>query len=183
MLRETPLRGAFLVEPEPERDERGFSALGFCAETFESHGLRPIIAQRRTTWNARKGTLRGVHYQMRPHGFATLVRCIAGGLFAVVVDLRPASPTWLSSFGVTLTASSRRAIYVPEGFAHGYLTLADETEVSCDTSDSLVPGATRGLRWDDPALRIEWPLLPEVMSERDRSWDDFDPVELGRRVS
>lgn len=173
----TPLAGAWVVEPERVGDERGFFARTWCAETFAAQGLNPALAQCSVSFNERRGTLRGMHYQAAPHAEAKLVRCTRGALWDVVVDLRPDSPTFRQWFGAELTADNRRMLYVPEGFAHGFQTLEDETEVFYQISVPYVPGAGRGVRWDDPAFGIQWPHADErVMSDRDRGYPDFDPA-------
>jgi dTDP-4-dehydrorhamnose 3,5-epimerase len=168
-----PLAGAFEVEAEPIADERGFFARTFCAETFVTHGLEPTAAQCSVSWNRARGTLRGMHWQTAPHGEAKLVRCTRGAIHDVIVDLRRDSPTFLRAHGVLLDAASRRALYVPRGFAHGFITLEDDTEVLYQMSAVQVPQAARGARWNDPAFGIRWPLTPAVMSARDRDYPDF----------
>lgn len=165
---ELPLRGAFLVELELLEDERGLFARTFCASEFLAHELNPAISQCNLSYNRRRGTLRGLHYQAPPHEEAKLVRCTAGAAFDVVVDIRPSSPTFKQWFGVELSAANRRAIYVPAGFAHGFQTLLEHTELFYQMSIPYVPGAARGIRWDDPELGIDWPLRDErVISARD----------------
>jgi len=171
----TELPGAFLVEIEPIEDERGFFARAWDGEAFAAHGLDPALAQCNISFNRRKGTLRGMHYQVAPHGEAKLVRCTMGALLDVIVDLRPDSPTFLRHVGVELSAANRRALFVPAGLAHGFQTLVDETEVFYQMSRAFVPGAGRGVRWDDPAFGIAWPEDERIISERDRLWPDFVP--------
>lgn len=164
----TDLPGVFVVELEPRADERGFFARTFCREEFEAHGLNPEIAQCSISVNRYPLTLRGLHWQAAPHEEAKLVRCLRGEIFDVAVDLRPRSNTfghWTSAF---LDAESRQALYIPEGFAHGFLTLAADTEVSYAMSTSFAPDAGRGLIWNDPDLAIAWPAPPRIMSEKDR---------------
>jgi dTDP-4-dehydrorhamnose 3,5-epimerase len=176
ILRETPLSGAFVVEVEPIRDERGLFARTFDRELFEAHGLAGEIVQASVSFNARAGTLRGMHYQADPHGEDKLVRCVRGAIFDAIVDLRPTSPTYCGWFGVELDASSRRALYVPKGFAHGFQTLSDDAEVLYQMSTPYVGEAGRGVRWDDPAFGISWPDVElRTMSERDRTYPDFVP--------
>lgn len=167
---ETPLLGAFLVDLEPRTDVRGFFARSFCAREFEAHGLKPVIAQANLSFNHRTGTLRGLHYQAPPAVETKLVRCTAGAIWDVIVDIRPGSPTFRKSFGVELSAVNRRALYVPEMFAHGYLTLSDGAEVVYSVGEFYTPGAEGGFRWNDPALAIDWPMPVAVISEKDAAW-------------
>jgi dTDP-4-dehydrorhamnose 3,5-epimerase len=166
----TSLAGAFIVEPEPFTDERGVFARTFCAREFNDHGLVATFVQCNTSWNARKGTLRGMHFQRAPASEVKLVRCTAGSLVDVIVDLRMGSPTYLQHAAVELSAASRRALYIPEMFAHGFQTLEDDTEVSYQMSEFYTPELGMGLRWDDPRLGIRWPLEVTTMSDKDRSW-------------
>jgi dTDP-4-dehydrorhamnose 3,5-epimerase len=167
---ETPLPGAFLVELEPRGDARGFFARSFCVREFEAHGLKPIVAQANLSFNHRTGTLRGLHYQAPPAAETKLVRCTAGVIWDVIVDIRPGSPTFRKSFGVELSAGNRRALYVPEMFAHGYLTLSDGAEVVYSVGEFYTPGAEGGFRWNDPVLAIDWPIPVAVISEKDAAW-------------
>lgn len=178
---ETPLRGAFVIDLEPRVDERGFFARTFCAREFEEHGLRPLVAQANVSFNLRSGTLRGMHYQLPPAAETKLVRCTRGAILDVIVDLREISPTYLQHFGVELTAENRRALYVPELFAHGYLTRTDEAEVEYQVSEFYTPGQERGMRYDDPALGIAWPMPIQVISDKDAAWPLLDAVAGGRR--
>jgi dTDP-4-dehydrorhamnose 3,5-epimerase len=166
---ELALAGAFLIEPERREDERGFFARTFCVEEFAAHGLNMTVAQCGVSYNRRRGTLRGLHYQAAPHAEDKPVRCTAGSAFDVVVDLRPGSVTFNRWCGVELSATNRRMLYVPAGFAHGFETLADETELAYQMSRAQVPAAARVLRWNDPAIGIAWPLPPAVMSPGDRA--------------
>ena len=165
----TPLAGVWLVAPEPIADERGLFARTFCAREFAAQGLDPRLVQCSTSFNRRKGTLRGLHYQVPPHAEAKLVRVTRGAIFDVAVDLRPGSPTRHRWHGVELSADNRLGLYIPEGCAHGFQTLCDDTEVLYQMSAFHAPDAARGVRWDDPALAIRWPD-PEhpILSERDR---------------
>ncbi len=182
IFKETQLQGAFVIEPERHLDGRGFFARSFCEREFAQHDLATRFPQFNISFNACKGTLRGMHYQQSPHSEAAIVRCTVGAIFDVIVDLRPSSPTWLNSIGVTLTASNRWMLYVPDGFAHGFVTLADGSEVFYQMSAFHEPQAARGLRWDDPSLGIVWPIVPEVISERDHNWPDLDTASiLGER--
>lgn len=171
---ETALPGAWIIDPERREDERGYFARVYCEREFREHGLMPHIAQANTSSNPRRGTLRGMHYQVEPHREAKLVRCTRGAIHDVIVDLRPDSPTRLRWIGVELTAENARMLYVPEGFAHGFLTLEDHTEVTYQVSEFYAPGSERGLRWDDPGLGIEWPGEVLVVSDKDRSWALLD---------
>lgn len=173
IFHETKLRGVFEIQPEPKCDERGFFARTWCQKEFEEKGLAPTVVQSSVSFNARKGTLRGMHYQAQPHAENKLVSCTKGAIYDVVVDLRPASPTFKSWIGVTLTAANRRMVYVPEGCAHGFLTMQDETEVFYQISEFYNAESARGVRWDDPAFQIVWPGPAEVISERDRTYPDF----------
>jgi len=167
---ETPLAGAFVIAPEPIEDERGFFARAYCADEFAAHGLEHGFVQCNISFNRRAGTLRGMHFQAEPHGEAKLVRCTAGALFDVIVDLRTDSPTRLRWFGTRLDAQSRAMLFVPRGFAHGFQTLTDDTEVFYQMSTRHEAAAARGLRWDDPALGIRWPLPDPILSPRDRTY-------------
>ena len=168
------LAGAYLLELEPHGDDRGFFARTWCRDEFAANGLNPVIAQSSTSHNAREGTLRGLHFQRPPHAEAKLVRCTRGAIFDVIVDLRPESPTHTAWFGGELTEKRGNAMYVPEGFAHGFQTLTDHADVLYMISQPYVPQAAAGVRWDDPAFGIEWPEAAErTISDRDRAWPDF----------
>lgn len=171
---ETGLPDAFVVDLEPHRDERGFFARAWCQREFERRGLSARFVQCNISRSYRKGTLRGLHYQLPPHAEAKLVRCAAGALHDVIVDLRPDSPAFGRHHAVVLTAENHRALYVPAGFAHGFLTLADNTDVLYQMSEFYEPAAGRGIRWNDPAFGISWPGPVTVISERDRTYPDFD---------
>jgi dTDP-4-dehydrorhamnose 3,5-epimerase len=177
---ETDIHGVWVVEPERYEDERGFFARTWDPDEFAAHGLNPHLAQCSISFNARGATLRGLHFQVAPHEEAKLVRCTAGAMFDVALDLRTTSPTFRSWFGTTLSGENRRALYVPEGCAHGFLTLADATEVHYQISAPHDPDAACGVRWDDPAFGIEWPGEVDVISERDRTYADFETVH-GKR--
>ena len=165
-----PLAGAWVIELEPHRDERGFFARTFCAREFGSRGLATGFVQCNSSWNARKGTLRGMHYQRSPSREVKVVRCIAGSVLDVIVDLRPESPTYLQHTAVELSARNRRALYIPVLFAHGFQSLEDDTELFYQMSDFYAPELSTGLRHDDPALNISWPLPISAISDADRSW-------------
>jgi dTDP-4-dehydrorhamnose 3,5-epimerase len=173
---ETPIPGAFLVDLERRGDDRGFFARAFCEREFEARGLASGFVQINDSLSARRGTLRGMHYQLAPHAETQLVRCVRGALLDVILDLRPGSPTFGRSFGAELTAENRRMMYVPKGFAHGFLTLADDTEAFYLVDAFYAPEHERGIRWDDPAFAIPWPLPPAVLSEKDGRHRAFDPA-------
>ncbi len=170
---ETALKGAYIIDIEPHRDERGFFARGWCANELAEHGLVSRIAQANISVNDKRGTLRGMHYQVPPHGEVKIVRCTKGALYDAIIDLRPDSPTYKEWVGVELTADNYRMLYVPENFGHGFVTLVDDTEAYYLVTEFYTPGSERGLRWNDPAIGIKWPLEPVVISEKDRNWDDF----------
>jgi dTDP-4-dehydrorhamnose 3,5-epimerase len=173
IFRETELKGAFLIQLEKREDERGFFARSWCQRECEAHGLNPRVVQCNVSFNAKKGTLRGLHYQSFPHREAKLVRCTAGAIHDVIVDLRPASPGFKKHVAVTLTAENHDMLYIPEGFAHGFLTLEDNSEVFYQMSEFYVPESSQGVRWNDPAFGIEWPSSPSFISRRDRSYPDY----------
>jgi dTDP-4-dehydrorhamnose 3,5-epimerase len=169
----TAIPGAFIVEPERREDQRGFFARTWCAREFEARGLNPRLSQCSVSFNKRKGTLRGMHYQVAPHEEAKVVRCTMGAIHDVVVDLRPTSAAYMRHVVVVLTAENRRMLYVPEGCAHGFQTLVDGTEIFYQISEFHSPEHARGVRWNDPAFAIAWPPDDRVISERDRSYPDF----------
>ena len=174
IFRETKLKGAFVIEPEKHEDERGFFARSWCQKEFKVHGLNPNIVQANIALSLQKGTLRGMHYQIRPYQEAKLVRCIRGAVFDVIIDLRPNSITYCEWLGVELSAESHAMLYVPEGFAHGYLTLENNTEVFYMVSQFYTPDSERGVRWDDPVFNIEWPETSDlVISDKDQHWPDY----------
>lgn len=164
-----PLAGALLIEPERREDERGFFARTFCAEEFAARGLVPAVAQCNISFNRRQGTLRGLHYQRAPHAEVKLVRCTRGALHDVIVDIRPGSPTFARWFAVELSAENRTMLYIPEGFAHGFQTLAEDTELFYQMSTAYVPQAAAGIRWDDPEVAIEWPVAARMISASDQA--------------
>lgn len=178
IFNETCIKGAFVVEIEKKGDSRGFFARAFCRKELAAHGLNADVCQANIGVNRSRGTLRGLHYQVAPHEETKLVRCTAGAVFDVILDLRPASPSYKKWLGVELTAETRTMLYVPEGCAHGYLTLADDTEIFYLVSEFYSPSAERGLRWNDPAFGIQWPIAKDlVISDKDRSWPDWsDPT-------
>jgi dTDP-4-dehydrorhamnose 3,5-epimerase len=172
---ETPLAGAFVIALEPREDERGFFARAFCKNELAEHGLPNEIVQANLSFNHRRGTLRGMHMQVPPHGEDKMVRCIAGAIWDAIVDLRPGSPTYLKWFGVELSAANRLMLYVPKGFAHGYQSLTDGSEVLYMVTQFYTPGAERGLRWNDPAFGIPWPVSDPILSPKDAAAPDFAP--------
>jgi dTDP-4-dehydrorhamnose 3,5-epimerase len=167
--------GAYVVEIEPHTDERGFFARTFCAAEFVGQGLAGHFAQTSISFNARRGTVRGMHFSAEPHAETKLVRCTAGSIHDVIVDLRPGSETYLHSAGIELSAQNRRAIYIPTGLAHGFQVLADSTEVLYMIDIPFLATAARGIRWNDPAIRIDWPEAISVISERDLQFPDWKP--------
>ena len=172
----TDVEGALLVSLEPRGDERGFFARVFCADEFARQGLDGSVSQVNTSVSAKAGTLRGMHYQVAPHGEAKLVKCIRGAVFDVVLDLREGSPTFGRWAGATLTAENRLMMYAPKGCAHGFLTLEDETEMLYTASAPYHGPAERIVRWNDPRFAIAWPREPEVLSPKDQGAGDYDPA-------
>ena len=170
IFKETPLKGAFVLEPEEKSDERGLFARTFCRREFEAHGLNPTVAQCNLSYNNKAGTLRGMHFQLPPAAEVKLVRCTRGAVFDVIVDMRQDSETYLQHFGVELSADNRKALYVPELFAHGYQTLEDGAEVAYQVSEFYTPGQEGGLRYNDPDLGIDWPQEVTVVSDKDETW-------------
>lgn len=169
----TPLPGAYFIDPELLEDERGFFARLWCTREFAACGLDTQVAQCSVSFTRRRGTVRGLHYQIPPHDEVKLVRCTRGAIYDVIVDLRPDSPAFLRHLTVELTAENRRALYVPRGFAHGFQTLADDTEVCYQMSEFFAPDAARGVRWNDPAFAIAWPVPDPIVLPRDRAYPDF----------
>jgi len=173
-FQETKLPGVFEIQLGIKSDKRGFFARSWCKNEFEGHGLNPGLVQCNVSFNTRRGTLRGMHYQTAPHAETKLVRCTRGAIYDVVVDLRPHSQMFKRWIGVGLTDENRKMVYVPEGCAHGFLTLEDDTEVFYQMSEFYHPESARGVRWNDPAFRIEWPARVEVISERDQTYPNFE---------
>ena len=167
---ETPLKGAWIIDLKRIGDDRGYFARTFCAREFAEHGLITEFVQANTSAAAKAGTIRGLHYQTDPAPEAKLMRCTRGAIFDVIVDMRPGSDTWGKWFGVELTPENARALYVPEHFAHGFMTLKDDTEVHYMVTGFYAPDAERGVGFDDPAVGIEWPMPAQVVSDKDRAW-------------
>lgn len=172
---ELSLDGAYQIEPDPYEDDRGLFARVFCKEEFSQKGLATQMVQSNTSFNPHEGTLRGMHFQRPPHREAKLVRCTRGSIFDVMIDLRPGSPTHTEWYGAELTEDNRRMLYVPEGFAHGFLTLEPQTEVFYQVSEFYAPEAEGGVRWNDPTFDIDWPTDPQIISKKDRNLEDYDP--------
>ena len=175
----TPLPGAYVIEIEKHEDERGFFARSWCAREFAANGLDHHLVQCNVSFNKRKGTLRGLHYQIPPHAEVKLVRCTKGSLFDVIVDLRKDSPTFLKWFAIELTATNHRMLYIPKLFGHGYQTLEDETEIFYQMSEFYEPAAVKGLRWNDPRVGINWPDAGKTMSQRDQAYPNLEVSFLG----
>ncbi len=175
------LEGSYIIELEPVTDERGFFARTFCAKEFKEMDLASHFVQCNIAWSKAKGTLRGMHYQIAPHADVKIVRCTCGAIYDVIIDFRPHSPTYCKWASVELTPASKTMLYVPDGFAHGYQTLEQDTEVSYWMSNFYNPSAQRGVRWNDPAFSIQWPLPNPILSENDRSYPDFKP-QMNNRV-
>lgn len=175
IFRETILKGTFIIEPERKEDARGFFARTWSAEEFSERGLNPRILQCGASYNSKRGTLRGMHYQAPPHEEVKLVRCTRGAVFDVVIDLRPDSSTYAKHTSVVLTEANGLLLYIPEGLAHGYQTLEDDTEVFYQISQTFHPESARGVRWDDPCFGIRWPDADRIILPRDRQFPSFVP--------
>jgi dTDP-4-dehydrorhamnose 3,5-epimerase len=169
----TKLKDTHIIEIEKLEDTRGFFARSWCRKEFDEHGLISTVVQANISWNKKKGTLRGMHYQIPPYEEVKLVRCSRGSIYDVIIDLRKDSPSYMQWLGVELTADDYKLLYVPGGFAHGFQTLEDDTEVVYQVSQFYTPGAETGLRWEDPAFSINWPLDVQVISDKDRNWPDY----------
>jgi dTDP-4-dehydrorhamnose 3,5-epimerase len=182
---ETKLKGAFVIDLERKKDERGFFARAFCQSEFREHGLKPVIAQANIASNLRKGTLRGMHFQYPPAAETKLVRCTRGAILDIIVDLRPESPTFLEHVAVELNDENMTSLYVPERFAHGYQALHDGTDTSYQVGEFYAPNAEGGLRYDDPTLGLQWPLPVSAASPKDQAYRPFPEieVELKRRMA
>ena len=182
---ETKLKGAFIIDLDRKTDERGFFARAFCQKEFRDHGLKSVIAQANIASNARKGTLRGMHFQYPPAAESKLVRCTRGAILDIIVDLRPESPTYLEHISVELNEDNMTALYVPERFAHGYQALRDNTDTSYQVGEFYTPNAESGLRYDDPRLGLKWPLPVSVISPKDQAFRPLREIEdeVKRRMS
>lgn len=181
LFHSTPLAGASLIEVQKLADERGFFARAFCAKEFEKAGFENAFVQVNNSFTARKGTLRGLHYQLPPATEVKMVRCVRGSFYDVILDLRPDSPTFGQSFGAQLSAENRLMMYVPRGFAHAFLTLENDTEAFYFASTFYAPAQERGVRWNDHRFGIKWPIPPAEISAKDSAWPDFDESFHGVR--
>ncbi|MEZ4592544.1 MAG: dTDP-4-dehydrorhamnose 3,5-epimerase [Chloroflexota bacterium] len=179
----TALQDAVIVDIQAHADERGFFGRTWCQEEFAAQGLDPNLAQCSISYNRQKGTLRGMHLQLPPFAEAKLVRCVQGAIYDVIIDLRTDSPSYMQWIGVELTAVNHRALYVPKGFAHGFLSLADDTEVLYMISEFYAPDQARGLRWNDPQFNIQWPGTVTVMSDKDQVYPDYNPADFPLTVA
>lgn len=177
LFTETRLKGAFIIDLDRHDDARGFFARAFCQNEFAAHGLQPVIAQCNIGFNRYKGTLRGMHFQHPPAAETKLVRASRGAVLDIIVDLRPESPTYLQHISVELSADNHRAIYIPERFAHGYQALMDDTETTYQVGEFYTPGSEGGLLYNDPALKLEWPLSVSAISDKDRQWQPLADIE------
>jgi len=176
IFNETPTAGAYVIELEKREDERGFFARAFCDNEFSAHGLATGLVQVNNSLSRSKGTVRGMHYQLAPKAETKLVRCIRGALFDIILDLRQESPTFGKTFGTELSSDNRKAMYVPKGFAHGFVTLEDDTEALYFVDEFYAPAHERCIRWNDPRFNIAWPAPMAVISDKDRNQKDFDPA-------
>lgn len=175
IVSETELKGAFIVELERREDRRGFFALSWSQKEFESLGLSSLLVECNISFNSKKGTLRGMHFQVAPYAQAKLVRCTSGSVYDVIIDLREDSPTFKQWSAVELTAENHKALYVPEGFAHGFQTLEDRTEILYQMSEIYAPECSRGIKWNDPLFSVEWPPAERIIIDRDNSFEDWKP--------
>lgn len=173
LFQPTSLPGAYVIDVQKVEDERGFFARSWCVQEFADHGLDTRLVQCNISFNKQRGTVRGMHYQAQPFAETKVVRCSRGAIYDVIIDLRPESSTFLQWLGVTLSAENRTMLYVPQGFAHGFQTLADNTEVCYQMSEFYAPEYARGLRWDDPKVQVQWPLAISVMSMKDQCYPDL----------
>lgn len=180
LFQPTSLAGAYVIDLQKIEDERGFFARSWCVQEFAEHGLDTRLVQCNISFNKEQGTVRGMHYQMPPFAETKLVRCTRGAIYDVIVDLRPTSPTFLQWLGVVLSAENRSLLYIPQGFAHGFQTLVDNTEVFYQMSEFYAPEAARGLRWDDPNLKVRWPLPVTVISLKDQSYPNLTAASLSQ---
>lgn len=175
IFQETFLKGAYIIELEKKTDERGFFARAFCKKEFGSFDLYNEIVQINNSFSRFKGTLRGMHYQIGKKAEDKIIRCFSGSLYDVIIDLRPNSPTFGKWFGIELSSENRKMLYVPKGFAHGFITLEDNTEVFYLVTEYYSPSYERGIRWNDPFFKIKWPIEPVIISEKDNNFPDFNP--------
>jgi len=174
IFKEIKLPGAFIIDIEKYEDDRGFFARAWCQNEFEAQGLNTHWVQANLGFSKKRGTIRGLHYQVAPHAEIKLIRCIRGAVYDVIVDLRPDSPTYKQWLGVELSADNHKMLYIPAGFAHGYQALEDESETFYQVSQFYAPGAEKGLRWNDPTFNIEWPITKNlILSEKDKNWPDY----------
>jgi dTDP-4-dehydrorhamnose 3,5-epimerase len=173
---ETPLRGAYVITLDAIEDDRGFFARQFCQREFAAHGLMTRVAQANTSFNASRGTLRGLHYQLAPKAESKLVRCVSGAVHDVILDIRKGSDTFGQAFGRELSPANRKMMFVPPGFAHGFITLADSTELLYLMDEFYTSELERGIRWNDERFSVAWPIPPQFVSPRDASYRDFDPA-------
>ncbi len=173
IFKETGLKGAYIIELELQADERGFFARTFCRQEFEEYGLNPHIAQGNISYNKKRGTLRGMHFQAAPYEEVKVISCTRGSIYDVIIDLRRDSPTRCQWFAVELRADNYKMLYVPEGFAHGFQTLKDDTVVNYQMSESYHPDYAWGVRWNDPSFGIKWPLKPTIISDKDKNFPDY----------
>ena len=176
LFKQTQLKGAFIIEPELRQDERGFFTRTFCQKEFINYRINFEVVQCNLSYNKRKGTLRGMHYQAAPFQEAKQVMCTQGAIYDVIIDIRPGSPTYKQWIGVELTEENHRILHIPKGFAHGFLTLTPDTEIFYFVDAPYAQDLERGLRWDDPKIGIAWPAQPKVISQRDSGHPDFDPA-------
>lgn len=170
VFKETKLKGAFIINLKRLEDERGFFARTFCQKEFQEHGLNPQIAQANISYNKKRGTFRGMHMQLAPYEESKLIKCTGGAIYDVIIDMRISSDTFKQWVGAELTAENHQMLYVPEGFAHGFITLKNDTEVTYQMNQFYAPGSEKGFRWDDPAFGIEWPIQPVLISEKDKNF-------------
>ena len=170
VFKETKLKGAFIINLKRLEDERGFFARTFCQKEFQEHGLNPQIAQANISYNKKRGTFRGMHMQLAPYEESKLIKCTGGAIYDVIIDMRISSDTFKQWVGAELTAENHQMLYVPEGFAHGFITLKNDKEVTYQMNQFYAPGSEKGFRWDDPAFGIEWPIQPVLISEKDKNF-------------
>ena len=173
LFTETKLEGAFIIDIQKIGDDRGYFGRAYCRKEFMENGLMSEMVQTNVSFNKIKGTLRGFHYQVSPHEEAKLVRCTSGAIYDVIIDLRPDSLTYMKWFGIELTEGNSKMLYVPEKFAHAFITLGDNTAVTYQVSQFYTPGAEAGIRWNDTDFGVQWPVEPKLISEKDRQWPDF----------